>query len=370
MNYIIPFKKRPIKIGQGNNQGSHKYYPKEKADFSYSIDFLLPENTEIIASREGVVTKVKVSGKKNYSEKDSKKGEKAYKKDMNEIEIKHKDKTYASYCHLKNRGSFVKVKNKVKQGQIIGLSGNTGWSSAPHLDFTVFKKDINGLKIKSIKVAFTDLNPMKINSQRLLIALIPKKEIVNNLNKIRKIVGIKAKESSGLRTPHITIVDNSFSNIKEVDKELSKIVKSLKPFNALIKGIDTFIVEKSFKIEKYKENNSLIYRIKNNSHLNNLRKEILRRLDYLKTSERLKQWVKENPKISSKSIKNIKKYGTPFKDWKFHTTIGLIPKQKQGEILNKIKKLDLQKNWKIDCFGLFIRKDGWKLYKKYNFTRK
>jgi len=206
-------------------------------------------------------------------------------------------------------------------------------------------------------------------SQRLLIALIPQKEIVAKLNKIRKIAGIKARKTSGLRTPHITIVDNSFSDIKKVDKELSKIAKSLTSFNAMVKGLDTFIVKKSLRIEKYKQNNSLIYRIEGNSQLKNLRKEILKRLDYLKTSERLKQWIKENPEISSKSIKNIEKYGTPFKDWEFHATIGLIPKQKQGEILNKIKKLDLQKSWKIDCFGLFIRKDGWKLYKKYNFTR-
>ena len=156
MNYLIPFNKRPVKIGQGNNKGSHKYWPEEKADFRYSTDFLLPEGTEITASREGIVTKVKINGNKNYSEKDSKKGENAYKKDMNEIEIRHSDGTYASYCHLKHKDAFVKVGNKVEQGQIIGLSGNTGWSSAPHLDFTVFKKNVNGLKVKSIKVKFAD----------------------------------------------------------------------------------------------------------------------------------------------------------------------------------------------------------------------
>jgi len=151
MKYLIPFKKRPIKIGQGFNQGSHKDWPEDKEDFTYSIDFILPKGTEIIASRAGIVTKVKKNGKKNYSGKDEKKGEKAYKKDMNEIEIKHNDGTYASYAHLEYNGSFVKKGEKVKKGQLIGLSGNTGWSSKPHLDFCIFKKNIKGYKIKTIK---------------------------------------------------------------------------------------------------------------------------------------------------------------------------------------------------------------------------
>ena len=80
-----------------------------------------------------------------------KKGEIAYKKDMNEIEIKHSDGTYASYSHLKYKGAFVRKGARVKRGQLIGLSGNTGWSSKPHLDFCVFKKNIKGYKIKTIK---------------------------------------------------------------------------------------------------------------------------------------------------------------------------------------------------------------------------
>ncbi len=146
--YIIPFKKRPIKIGQRFHGNSHKDFPKDKEDFSYSVDFLLKKGTEIIASREGTVTKIKSNGKKNYSGKDHAKGEEAYKNYMNEIEIKHSDETYAAYAHLEYKGAFVKIGDKVKQGQIIGLSGNTGWSSAPHLDFSVYKKNYKEYKTK------------------------------------------------------------------------------------------------------------------------------------------------------------------------------------------------------------------------------
>jgi murein DD-endopeptidase MepM/ murein hydrolase activator NlpD len=156
MTYIVPFKKRPIKIGQGFHGKSHRKWPEDKENFSYSIDFLLPIGTKILASRAGIVTKVKKDGNQNYSGKDLKKGEIAYRKHMNEIEIKHSDGTYAAYAHLKNKGALVKVGDKVKQGQKIGLSGNTGWSSAPHLDFTAFRKNVGNFKIKSIKIKFED----------------------------------------------------------------------------------------------------------------------------------------------------------------------------------------------------------------------
>jgi murein DD-endopeptidase MepM/ murein hydrolase activator NlpD len=156
MNYIIPFKKRPVKIGQGFNQGSHKDWKGDGEDMTYSVDFLLPEGTEIIASKSGIITKVKINGKENYSGKDPAKGEEAYKNHMNEIEIKHSDGTFSSYAHLKYNGAFVKVGDKIEQGHVIGLSGNTGWSSAPHLDFSVFKKNYKGRKIKTIRFNFKD----------------------------------------------------------------------------------------------------------------------------------------------------------------------------------------------------------------------
>ena len=156
VRYILPFKKRPVKIGQGFNQGSHKDWKEDSEDMTYSVDFLLTEGTEIISSREGDVIKVKDYGKKNYSGGDEKKGEEAYKNHMNYIEIKHKDGTCASYSHIRYKGSLVKVGDKVKQGQVMGFSGNTGWSSAPHLDFNIYRVNYKGRKIKTIKIKFKD----------------------------------------------------------------------------------------------------------------------------------------------------------------------------------------------------------------------
>jgi len=204
--------------------------------------------------------------------------------------------------------------------------------------------------------------------EQILIAFIPQKRVVNNQQKIRKLAGIKVAKKSGLNTPHITIIDNSYSDIKEIKQELQNIIKETKPFTAKIKGLETFKVKKSLKIEKYQGNNSLIYLIKNNPKMYKFRREALKALRPLRTEEKLKQWKKDNPNASKRSIKNMGEFGSAFggKEWVFHSTVGLIPKTKEREILTKIKKLHLSKEWTIKEIGLFRRKNGWKLVKKYS----
>jgi murein DD-endopeptidase MepM/ murein hydrolase activator NlpD len=53
--------------------------------------------------------------------------------------ILHNDGTTGEYYHLQHNGAFVKVGNSVAQGQQIGLSGNTGHTTMPHLHFGVYR---------------------------------------------------------------------------------------------------------------------------------------------------------------------------------------------------------------------------------------
>ena len=53
----------------------------------------------------------------------------------NHVNVQHEDGTVARYAHLTNLGALVQVGDLVRQGQPIGLSGDTGNSRAPHLHF-------------------------------------------------------------------------------------------------------------------------------------------------------------------------------------------------------------------------------------------
>lgn len=96
----------------------------------YAIDFKMKPGTKIIAAREGVVVFVREGnaiggvGKK-------------YVGTGNGITVQHSDGTYAHYWHLRYNGALVSVGDTIQQGQVIGLSGSTGFSAFPHLHFEV-----------------------------------------------------------------------------------------------------------------------------------------------------------------------------------------------------------------------------------------
>ena len=97
-----------------------------------AIDFKMKRGTKIVAARDGIVTRVK---------EDSDKGgwNRKYRSDGNNIVITHADGSRAGYWHLQQNGALVNVGDTVKQGQVIALSGKTGFAAMPHLHFIVWK---------------------------------------------------------------------------------------------------------------------------------------------------------------------------------------------------------------------------------------
>ncbi|MBC7922135.1 MAG: M23 family metallopeptidase [Ferruginibacter sp.] len=137
-DYVLPYRSgTSLKVTQGyNGPYSHKN--------TYALDFDLKESTTICAAREGVVVKVK---------EDSKQGgpNKAFAGDCNFITIYQRDGTLAEYVHLTFNGSIVTVGDTVRAGQVIGLGGNTGWSTSPHLHFCVKKPARMGYQTIPVK---------------------------------------------------------------------------------------------------------------------------------------------------------------------------------------------------------------------------
>jgi murein DD-endopeptidase MepM/ murein hydrolase activator NlpD len=123
--YFLPFEdKKEFLLSQGYfGQFSHKG--------KHSLDFTMPEGTPIYAARGGVIIDTK---------SDSDKGCPTEKcKEMaNFVIIYHSDGSFGSYFHLKKNGVAVKKGQEVKAGELIGYSGNTGWSDGAHLHFEVY----------------------------------------------------------------------------------------------------------------------------------------------------------------------------------------------------------------------------------------
>ena len=74
----------------------------------------------------------------------------------NAIYIKHRDNEVSILAHFKQGSIRVKVGDKVKKGQVLGLCGNSGHSSEPHLHYHLQNTSIiqDG---KGIKCHFTNV---------------------------------------------------------------------------------------------------------------------------------------------------------------------------------------------------------------------
>lgn len=131
--YSLPFQ-------QGN---SYLLVQGYNSKFSHrgrlSLDFKMKPGTPVTAARSGVVTRVQQSYKKGGLHK-------KYLREANVILIRHNDGTQAMYAHLKQNGVAVNVGDTIQQGQVIGYSGNTGYSAFPHLHFSVWSNTAQGRK--------------------------------------------------------------------------------------------------------------------------------------------------------------------------------------------------------------------------------
>ena len=134
---IMPVKKTDIyRISSYYGQRTDPFYKVTK--FHGGIDFSGPTGLGIYATGDGVVIRVE-KNKSGYG---------------NNILIDHGYGYMTRYAHLH---SFkVKKGQKVKRGQEIGLMGNTGKSTAPHLHYEVIK---NNKTVNPINFFYNDITP-------------------------------------------------------------------------------------------------------------------------------------------------------------------------------------------------------------------
>jgi len=115
-------------------------------DSEFAIDVVMPVGTDVLAARDGVVMDVEEDfnrGGANLEE---------FADKANHVRILHADGTMAVYAHLDLASVTVRRGGRVRAGQKIASSGNTGFSTGPHLHFVV-QQNI-GMKLQSLPFRF------------------------------------------------------------------------------------------------------------------------------------------------------------------------------------------------------------------------
>jgi hypothetical protein len=123
--YLFPLPSTAPRIEQGWG-GRHSHADAEN---HHAVDFAAAEGTTIVAARDGTVMQVddNATGPGTGSRED----------EANFVRILHDDGSMALYAHLQPGGVLARPGQRVHRGQPIGLSGNSGFSSGPHLHFVV-----------------------------------------------------------------------------------------------------------------------------------------------------------------------------------------------------------------------------------------
>jgi murein DD-endopeptidase MepM/ murein hydrolase activator NlpD len=98
----------------------------------FTLDFGMPVGTPIHAARDGVVVLVEDSHDSGCSSEECG----AY---ANFVVVLHADGTTGEYFHLEHGSVQVRVGERVMRGEWLARSGNTGFSTAPHLHFGVYR---------------------------------------------------------------------------------------------------------------------------------------------------------------------------------------------------------------------------------------
>ena len=145
--YALPFDEgKSFRVIQGYFS---RFTHKERA----ALDFNMKRGVKITAARGGVVVRVKEDGTLGGLNK-------KYRSHGNNIVIEHEDGSRAGYWHLQHNGALVNVGDTVTKGQVIALSGKTGYALLPHLHFLVWRYD-STRKWQQVATRFQTSNGIK-----------------------------------------------------------------------------------------------------------------------------------------------------------------------------------------------------------------
>lgn len=136
-------------------------------DSQYAVDIVMPIGTPVLAARDGTVMDVEEDFNAGGTNRDQ------YVERANRVVILHDDGTMGVYAHIDLASVNVRPGLHVRAGRQIARSGNTGFSSGPHLHFVV-QQNI-GMEIISVPFKFTtpEGNLREPQSRQMLEGTLP-----------------------------------------------------------------------------------------------------------------------------------------------------------------------------------------------------
>ncbi|HEX7037873.1 MAG TPA: peptidoglycan DD-metalloendopeptidase family protein [Pseudomonadales bacterium] len=136
------FLRAPVEFSRiSSNFNLRRVHPLFKRNMPHrGIDYAAPTGTPVLASGDGrVVTASRSNPNGNY------------------VVIQHGEQFTTKYLHLSKFGRGIKSGVRVRQGQVIGYVGSTGWASGPHLHYEFL---VNGVHQNPRTVELPDALPI------------------------------------------------------------------------------------------------------------------------------------------------------------------------------------------------------------------
>lgn len=106
---------------------------RDAANF-HALDFAAAQGTPVLAARAGTVMQVVDTFTEGGMDE-------ALKERMNLVRVLHADGSMGLYAHIAPGSARVPLGDAVQAGEVIAAVGSVGWSSAPHLHFSVQAND-------------------------------------------------------------------------------------------------------------------------------------------------------------------------------------------------------------------------------------